>query len=408
MRSIQSTDLDGRVSQSAGGAASLRRRVGIALLLAGAVGCAVQIRSRLPPFPEPPPDDVETRLYLIGDAGAPNPAGEPVLQALGQDLALDSARSLVVYLGDNVYPRGLPDSASTEYPDAVRRLDAQIDLLVQRGVRGLFIPGNHDWDRFGPGGWDAIEREGDRIDARGSGLVHLRPKAGCPGPVTFDEGRWLRLVLLDTEWWLQPGAKPRAAGLGCPAFEEAAIQDALRRAVQGGGERRVVVVGHHPLRSGGEHGGFFDWRDHIFPLRHLKSWLWLPLPLIGSGYPLARNLGVSKQDLSSPTYHRMVLAFEAAFHDRPPLVYASGHDHGLQVIRGGPARYLLVSGAGIYAHEGPMSGITGTELALQAAGYMRLDILRDGRVRLAVITVDRQGQRQEVQSSWLESLHEGP
>jgi hypothetical protein len=347
-------------------------------------------------------------LFLIGDAGAPNADGEPVLRALGEELALDSARNLVLFLGDNAYPRGLPDSTASNYPDAVRRLDTQIDLVVQHGSRGFFIPGNHDWDRSGSDGWNAIRREGELIDAHGAGRIRMAPTAGCPGPVIVDEGRWLRLIMLDTQWWLQSGPKPQAAATGCATFDEASTVDSLLAAISGAGGRRVVVLGHHPLRTGGEHGGFFDWKDHIFPLRHLQSWLWLPLPIIGSAYPLSRNLGISRQDLSNSTYKRMAASLGAVFLEHPPLVYASGHDHGLQVIQGGSARFLLVSGAGIYGHEGPLTGVKGAELALQAAGYMRLDILRDGRVRLGVMTVDRDGRRLEVQSRWLEPTSEGP
>jgi hypothetical protein len=105
--------------------------------------------------------------------------------------------------------------------------------------------------------------------------------------------------------------------------------------------------------------------------------------------------------MSSSAYKRMKLSLAVAFSDQPPLAYASGHDHGLQVIQGGVAHYQLVSGAGIYAHEGPLTGIAGAELALQAAGYMRVDILRDGRVRLGVVVVEKDGAHREVQSQWL-------
>ena len=58
-------------------------------------------------------DTVLIYLYLIGDAGAPNPRGEPVLQALGADLAARKAgERLVVYLGDNIYMEGMPDSSA--------------------------------------------------------------------------------------------------------------------------------------------------------------------------------------------------------------------------------------------------------------------------------------------------------
>ncbi len=372
---------------------------GLFLLSAGA--CGSQYIAPLSPVPLIRTDAIDTRLYLIGDAGAPNSRGEPVLLALGRDLDDDPEHSIVVYLGDNLYPRGLPDSNSKRYPDAVRRLDTQVDLLVHRQVRGFMIPGNHDWDRSGPDGWNAIMREGDHVDARGKGYIRLLPKAGCPGPVTIDRGTELRLVLVDTQWWLQSGKKPGLPGLGCPDFDETTIQEAMRVAVEGGGERHVVVLGHHPLRSGGEHGGFFDWKEHLFPLRHVKKWMWLPLPVLGSAMPLARNLGVTSQDISNGTNKRMVRAFGASFADKPPLVYGSGHDHGLQVLEGGVARWMLISGAGIYSHEGPISRIKGTQLALQAAGYMRLDLLKDGRVRLGVITVDSKGFSTEVLSTWL-------
>ena len=76
----------------------------------------------------------------------------------------------------------------------------------------------------------------------------------------------------------------------------------------------------------------------MFPLRVVKSWLWLPLPIIGSIYPLSRQLGISNQDLSGKKYKAMRRAFEGVFQQYPPFVYASGHDHDLQVFRGGRRR----------------------------------------------------------------------
>lgn len=369
----------------------------VLLLLA----CGQRIVPAAAPVPAPPDAPIETRLFLIGDAGAPARRGEPVLAALGTQLDSQPSTSLVLFLGDNVYPRGLPDSAAPDFAEAARRLDTQVDLLVSRGVRGIFLPGNHDWDRFGPDGWNAIRRQGDRIRARGAGLVRLEPREGCPGPVTVDQGTRLRLVLLDTQWWLHGGPRPHDASSGCAAFTETAVRDSLAAALSAAGDRVVVVAGHHPLATGGEHGGFFDWKDHLFPLRNVKRWLWIPLPVLGSAYPLSRNLGVSAQDLSSGRYRRLRDALAGAFGPRPPLVYAAGHEHGLQVVEGGAARFQLVSGAGIYQHESPLRGIPGSTLALQEAGFMRLDLLCDGRVRLAVFTVNRAGAAREIHSRWL-------
>src|SRR6187397_2150687 len=55
-------------------------------------------------------------------------------------------RSIVVFLGDNVYPIGMPEDNRAELADARRRLAAQV-LAVPPGARGIFIPGYHDWAR---------------------------------------------------------------------------------------------------------------------------------------------------------------------------------------------------------------------------------------------------------------------
>ena len=163
----------------------------------------------------------------------------------------------------------------------------------------------------------------------------------------------------------------------------------------------MVVVAHHPLLSGGPHGGHFGWQDHVFPLRNLKPWLWLPLPLVGSAYPIARENGISSQDASSTAYRRMRAALDSAFAPRPPLIYAAGHDHALQVIAGTSARYEIVSGAGTFGHHSGVAALDGARFAQSASGFMRVDVLHDGRARLGVTVVDAGGNGAEAFGLWL-------
>jgi hypothetical protein len=164
----------------------------------------------------------------------------------------------------------------------------------------------------------------------------------------------------------------------------------------------VVVAAHHPLRSGGVHGGHFGWKDHLFPLQQLVPWLWLPLPAIGSLYPASRQNGISTQDLSSPVYQRMVQQFSRAFDGAPPALYAAGHEHNLQVIANGPARLELVSGSGIYGHTDRVVAVDGTLFARGTSGFARLDIPERGRARLAILQVDSRGNSREVFSTWVQ------
>jgi len=307
----------------------------------------------------------------------------------------------IVFLGDNVYPAGMPDSAAPKRRVAERVLTQQLRVLQASGARGVFVPGNHDWDSMQPGGWDAIRRQERFIAAAGGSA--LLPAGGCPGPAVVDVGAVVRLVALDSQWWLQDGPKPQGPTSSCPAASEGAVIDSVRAALRAAGQRVVVVAAHHPPASGGVHGGHFGWQDHIFPLRNIKSWLWIPLPIIGSVYPIARAQGISNQDIPSRAYRRMRLALDSAFAGAPtpPLIYAAGHEHTLQVIAGTSTRYVLVSGTGTFGHVERVTALDSTRFARSASGFMRVEFLRDGRARLGVMTVDRGGSATEEFGLWL-------
>ena len=84
------------------------------------------------------------------------------------------------------------------------------------------------------------------------------------------------------------------------------------------------------------------------------------------------------------------------------MVYAGGHEHNLQVIQGVNPRYLLVSGAGIYGHQSAVWWRDNTLFAAEDAGFMRLDVFRDGGVRLTVVVVDEDAKTEEIFSIPLE------
>lgn len=351
------------------------------------------------PAPLPGPGEIEWTVLLAGDAGAPYD-GDPVLAALTRTAALAPERTTIVFLGDNIYPRGLPDSLDPERPEMERRLLRQVETATRSGAHAYFVPGNHDWAKHAADGWDAIVRQGHAVRQMGNGRAELLPAGGCPGPEVRDLGRSLRLILLDTQWWLHTRGRPGEAH--CTPGIEAGIADSLAGALRDAGDREVIVAAHHPLRSGGQHGGYFSVGNHLFPLRELKSWAWLPLPIIGSLYPFARENGLTDQDVSGRRNRAMRQALEDAMRPHRPLVYAAGHEHNLQVLDGASARWLLVSGTGFFDHAGQAHWLQGTRYAARASGFMRIDALHDGRFRLAVLEVNRAAALRETFSAWLE------
>lgn len=331
---------------------------------------------------EPPAPWVDTdaagelsyRLLLIGDAGHAEP-GSPVIAALAQRAAQAPQRTSVVFLGDNVYPAGLVPPSHAERADSERHLLAQIDPLRELGAELLFVPGNHDWDNAGPDALGALQRQQRFVVEHGGERARMAPAPGEPGPECIDRVG-LRLVVLDSQWWLHSYA-------GGSAVTQNEVLERLSSCLRSAAGRHVVVVAHHPLHTNGLHGGFASTSDHIFPLLRLRDWGYLPLPIVGSLYPLVRSLGVSSQDLNHERNQAMVAALTTAMRDNRPLLFAAGHDHSLQVhqTESGP-RFHAVSGAG--SDTSPVSHDATTLFAVERLGFMELDVDRLGVARLRV------------------------
>jgi len=404
-----------------------RRLIAAVLLATWSVACSHVAPYAVPSasMPTPDLDAVDHRVLLIGDTGAPDPSGEPALHTLEARVAAAPDRTTIVFLGDVVYETGMPQPSAIEGTpveeildqallnmyesrrEAERRVKDQLKAVDFPGTTAVVIPGNHDWDQFGVGGWKSVRELGAYLhQAQGltKAKIDFLPGGGCPGPVSVDTGTRARVIVLDTQWWLEVGAKPGPDEnpTSCPNTTEEAVTTALVRELRAAHDagRVAIVAGHHPLRSKGPHGGYVDPLVHLFPMLMLGSYVpffvrWLPLPVLGTiGATIRSWRSPSPQDISGPGNRHMRRALAAAMEEAAasgaaPLVYAAGHDHSLQIFRGDRAvRYSLVSGFGskVKSSEVRHDGATLFAHADPAhPGFMQLDLLRDGRARLAVI-----------------------
>jgi len=345
-------------------------------------------------------------VFLLGDAGRPKKPVDPVLVALEADieaarLAFPAAEVAVAFLGDNVYENGVPERGSSGYEEYVRRLMAQVDVLGERAsgkaapVRGVFIPGNHDWAGNRDDGWERILRQDELLSEAASdrGIdVALLPAGGCPGPEVVDVAGSVRLITIDTQWWLRTGPKPIGADSPCGTRSVEELLQRLDAQMASATGRLVIVLAHHPVASGGPHGGHLAF----------KEWLWPTYNLLYYPY---RKLTRPLQDLDSEPYAAMIAGLLEVYAEHPPLLMASGHDHNLQVIEGDLPRYQLVSGAGSKRRSVRKTTDPRFESLFwsDSNGYMRLDVHADNRVRLAVTVVEKDSPR-EAFSLWLDNL----
>lgn len=90
--------------------------------------------------------EVEHTFYLIGDAGnASISSSIQALYVLEAALKKSSRNTTVLFLGDNIYPNGLPKKEDPERELAEHRLQVQINSVKNFKGNTIFIPGNHDW-----------------------------------------------------------------------------------------------------------------------------------------------------------------------------------------------------------------------------------------------------------------------
>ncbi|MGB0521576.1 MAG: BamA/TamA family outer membrane protein [Flammeovirgaceae bacterium] len=284
-------------------------------------------------------------VFLLGDAGKPATQPlEPTFVLLKKQMQQAGNKSSIIYLGDNIYPNGLPDSTDKRRATAEKYLKTQLDLLANYEGKAIMIPGNHDWDRMGKHGLRYLKNQQDFVhEYLGKEGVFL-PTDGCPGPVEVQLNQEVLLLVIDTQWWLHPWEKTGEED-GCDIETEYDVLIQLADIIKQNKDKKIIVAGHHPLFSNGLHGGHAKPTTHLFPLTDAKKNLYVPLPVLGSVYVFYRTVLGNVQDIPNPRYKALKKALLKIFETHPNLMYVAGHDHNLQYFKKGEQHYI-VSGAG--------------------------------------------------------------
>lgn len=285
-------------------------------------------------------------VCLVGDTGNITDAQhDPVLKLLRQWLGQTQHRGTLIFLGDNIYPVGLPPEGHKTRAIAERRLKVQLDLVKDYPGQVYFISGNHDWNKGRANGLEYVLRQ----EAYVTRYLHrphcYLPGGGCPGPVEVLLSEAVVLIFINTQWWVQKGTRPIGPAADCTAHSEADFFQQLADLLERHRQKQVIVAGHHPLYSNAMHGGKFTVKQHVFPLTAAHKRFYVPLPVAGSIYPVYRKLFGPEEDMSNPRYRRLRKKLLRIFQSHQNIIYAAGHDHNLQYFHVRD-NHFLVSGAG--------------------------------------------------------------
>ncbi|MCW3111196.1 MAG: metallophosphoesterase, partial [Segetibacter sp.] len=223
-------------------------------------------------------------------------------------------------------------------------LDTQIAIANGTDAKVIFIPGNHDWDQGGRGGWEAILRQQQYIDVKGGKNVQFYPKDGCGGPVEISLSEDVTMIIFDSQWWIHPYDKPGVES-DCPYKTQFEILNEIDDILTKNSKKLVILACHHTFKSYGIHGGYFTPKQYIFPFTDLKPNLYIPVPGLGLIYPIARGVFGIPEDLSHPAYANMIRDVEKVVKAHSNVIFVAGHEHNLQLIKDSSFNYI-VSGSG--------------------------------------------------------------
>ena len=329
------------------------------------------------------PDSLQQRIILIGDGGELASGRQPVIWGIRNTIPFDK-KTTIIFLGDNLYQYGLPDESVVGYRTIKAPLDSQIIIANGTDAKVYFMPGNHDWNNGYPGGWESIQREQQYIDNYGSKNVEFFPKDGCPGPEEIHLTPDITLIIMDSQWWVHPYDKPGIES-DCPFKTQAEVLTQLDNILSRNSKKLVLFTLHHTFRSYGIHSGYFTLKQHIFPLTDINPKLYIPLPVIGSIYPITRGIFGTTEDMSHPLYKNMVTDIERIVKGHQNVIYAAGHEHTLQLIKDS-GYYFIVSGAASKSTR----VVKGKHslFASDKKGFVVLDVSKNKNVSTSYYTVD--------------------
>ena len=304
-------------------------------------------------------DTTEHFVFLIGDTGAPKiDKKDEVLSLLKLKMDEAGENSTVVFLGDLIYPVGLPEPGHKYYELAEKRLLVQLDILKDYKGNVYFISGNHDWNRSRGPGLESVNRQEKYIESYlGRKDVYL-PSNGCPGPVEIELTTQLTMIIINTSWWVHRGAKPLGEDFGCVESEDDFFEK-FNAMLEENKKKDILIAAHHPLYSKAIHGGKFDLQSHLFPLTAAHKSLYIPMPGVGSVYPAYRKYIGALEDMSHPKYRSMRKRLLKSIAPYKNIVWAAGHDHNLQYLIKNDQHHI-VSGAGskvAYVKSGGKSAV---------------------------------------------------
>lgn len=319
------------------------------------------------------------QFFLIGDAGnADENQARETLSFLENRLKKADKNSTLVFLGDNIYPKGMPaDTTDSSYELAKTKLINQLNITKNFKGKTLVIPGNHDWYN----GIKGLEAQEKFVAHFTKDKKSFLPRKGCPLD-NLKIGSDIVAVVIDSEWFLEDWKKHPTLNDQCDINSREAFFDELESILNKNQNRTKIIVIHHPLMSNGTHGGQFSLKKQLFPLESN-----IPLPVIGSVINLLRKTtGASPQDIQNKQYTILTKRIKTLLQGHEDVIVVSGHDHNLQYIDYDNIKQII-SGSGSKTEAA--KAVYPNDFSFGGNGYAVLTVMENKNVQIAFYSTEK-------------------
>lgn len=319
---------------------------------------------------QPTNKDIEHTFYLIGDAGNSD-LGESskALKAFKAELETANKNSTAIFLGDNIYPKGLPDKSSKDYELSKHRIQIQTEAVKDFKGETIFIPGNHDW-------YSDIKglKNQEKIVEKELGKDSFLPEDGCSiDKIHISDD--IELIVVDTHWYINNWNDQPTINDDCEIKTRQAFLDEFSSLVKKARGKTTIIALHHPMFTNGSHGGQFSFASHMSPV-----------PVLGTLKNVIRKTsGIANVDLQNHYYNELQSRLVTLAQVNKKVVFVSGHEHNLQYLVEDNL-HQIVSGAGskVSAVRNVGSGVFG----YGTPGYAKLMVYKDGSTHVTFYSAD--------------------
>lgn len=307
-------------------------------------------------------------LYLIGDAGnADDAQTQQTLGILKERLDKADKNTTLLFLGDNIYPLGMPaDKNSSERAAAEIKLTNQLKITENFKGKTIFIPGNHDWYH----GLKGLKEQEHFVTNYLKEKKSFLPRKGC-GIESINLSNDAVLITIDSQWYLEDWDNQPYINDDCEIKTRDKFFEEFESLINKNQNKTTIIAIHHPLLTNGPHGGQFSLRKQIYPSKYP-----VPLPVLGSFINLLRKTsGISPQDLQNKQYSAFVNRLKPIIQNRDNIIVVSGHEHNLQYIKHEGIKQIV---SGSASKEEATRAIYPNNFSFGGNGYAVLNIKDSG------------------------------